>query len=162
MLGRLFGNRERASRRLAFEGRDFQLHLNGDWIEIPDSDPDRRNFTSEGKRTAIVISTTPVRLPRSRLLEAAERLAEARRNGEQAVPGRKVTFGENWVELKADGELGHVAYAGYDDAGTIFRFMGWATEAKILSLWVSTETNDNLFSKRVFDEVFAGFRFYVP
>jgi len=147
---------------IAFEGNDFQLHLNRDWMQIPNDDPERFNFASNEMRTAIVISTMPARLSRSRLLEAAERLAEARRKAEQSVPGRKVTFGDNWVELKENGELGHVAYAGYDDQGNIFRFMGWVTEMKILSLWVSTETTDNALSKRVFDEVFAGFRFYVP
>lgn len=162
MLSRLLGERQQRSSRLAFEGEEFQLHLDGDWREVPDADPERFNFASDEKRTAIVISTTPVRLPRDRLLEAAERLANARREGELAVPGRKVTFGENWVELKEDGQLGHVAYAGYDDLGNIFRFMGWVTEAKILSLWVSTETTDNALSIRIFDEVFAGFRFYVP
>jgi hypothetical protein len=124
LLGRLFRRRaERGPRRLAFEGEAFQLHLDGDWLEAPDTDPERFNFTSSEKRTAIVISAMPVRLPRDRLLEAAERLAEARRAAEQAVPGRTVTFGDNCVELKEDGELGHVAYAGYDNHGSIFRFM---------------------------------------
>jgi hypothetical protein len=40
--------------------------------------------------------------------------------------------------------------------------MGWVTRAKFLSLWVSTQTQDNDFSKRVFDEVFQGFRFFIP
>ena len=70
-------------------------------------------------------------------------------------------FGDNWVELKDDKELGHVAYAGYDDR-TIFRFMAWVTQAKILNLYVETETRDNALAEAVFDEVFSGFRFYVP
>ena len=60
------------------------------------------------------------------------------------------------------GEVGHVAYAGYDAEGNIFRFMGWTTQAKVLSFWVSTKTADNEFSKQVFDEAFGGLRFYIP
>ena len=162
LLSPVLGEPRRGPQGLAFEGTEFQLRLNGDWRQVLGDDPEQFRFTSDEKRTVVVISTLPVRLPPSRLLEVAKRLGETRRKEEQSVPGRKVTFGDSGAELRDDGELGHVAYAGYDDHGTIFRFMGWATEAKLLSLWVSTETTDNALSKRIFEEVFAGFRFYVP
>jgi hypothetical protein len=163
LLGRLFRKRENNSpRRLEFNTEALQLHLDGDWLEVPDDEPERFMFASDEKRTGIIISTMLRRTPRGQLLEAAESFANARRKAELSFPGRTVTFGDNWTELRDNGELGHVAYAAYDDLGNIFRFMGWVTEAKLISLWVSTETTDNAFSKRVFDEVFAGFRFYVP
>jgi hypothetical protein len=66
------------------------------------------------------------------------------------------------VELAPSGDVVDIAYAGYDDRGRIFRFMGFVTEAKMLSFYCETMTTDNELSKRIFDEAFRGLKFYVP
>ncbi len=88
--------------------------------------------------------------------EIVRRDAELRTRSE-----RNVRFGDSWVELTNDGEVGYIAYAGYDDH-TVFRVMGWITQAKILSLTVETETRDSTFARAVADEVLDGFRPYLP
>jgi hypothetical protein len=141
---------------------EFVVRLGGDWRQVPSADPHQVSLTSEEKKSHVVISAVMANIPRGRLLEGAQVMAKARRDGELHVrQGRNVTFGDECVELKEGGEIGHVAYAGYDDQ-TIFRFMGWTTQRKMLSFWVSTETRDNDASKAVFDEVFKGFQFYIP
>ena len=141
---------------------EFQINLSTEWRETPSSDPTQWLFSSASKRSSAAVSVMPIHVKKERLLDVAEEVANRRRAAEiQARSGRGVEFGDNWVELKDDKELGHVAYAGYDDR-TIFRFMAWVTQAKILNLYVETETRDNALAEAVFDEFFSGFRFYVP
>ena len=140
----------------------FELKLGGDWREYPSLEPEQFSFFSEAEQTAVVISVISIKLPRERLMDAANELDSGRREAEIAArPKGEVVFGDSWVELVDDGQVGHIAYAGYDSSN-IFRFFGWTTEAKILTFWVSTKTRDNEASKRIFDEVFSGFSFSVP
>lgn len=145
------------------EHPEFLFTLGGDWRQLPNDDPEPFGFESSSRQTSVVISAMPARLPKEKLLEAANVLADARQRAEVAGrPGAQVVFGDRFVELKENGDVGYVAYAGYDTEGNIFRFMGWTTQAKVLSFWVSTRTTDNELSKRVFDEAFGGLRFYIP
>jgi hypothetical protein len=153
---------ERAREPLNVGAEEFLLELSGDWVAHPSDQPEQWRFVSRRKHSSIVISVIHLRSPKERLGEVAEKLAEVRLSAElQLRSGRDVHFGDSWVELMDDGEVGYVAYAGYDDE-TIFRFMGWVTRAKVLSLNVETHTRDNALSKGIFDEVFSGLRLYLP
>ena len=55
-----------------------------------------------------------------------------------------------------------IAYAGYDNQGRIFRFMGFVTTHKIASFYCESTSIKNEQAKQVFDECFRGFQFYVP
>jgi hypothetical protein len=101
-------------------------------------------------------------VPRSRLEEIAGGFLTMREQAEHIDPSREITFGDKWVEPKPDGDVVEIAYAGYDNRGRIFRFKGFVTEAKILSFYCESQTNDNDLSKKVFSEAFEGFKFYVP
>jgi len=48
-------------------------------------------------------------------------------------------------ELKPSGDVAEVAYAGFYPSGTVFRFLGFVTQLKLLSFWVATKTRDNEF-----------------
>ena len=102
-------------------------------------------------------------IPQAKMQQAGEKLLEFRRRGEVAAESsRVVTFGDQWVTPKPDGQVVEVAYAGYDNRGRIFRFMGFVTTQKVVSLYCETLTKENATAKLVFDEAFRGFRFYVP
>ena len=159
---RLFASRQ-YSEPLEIAHPEFQLSLGEGWRRFPDDDPERFAFHSASRKTSVVLSVAmhPV-VSRDRLLGIANKLAEVRVQAEQdARPDSMVKVTSCNVELKDDGHLGFVVYAGYDERA-IFRFMGWVTQRKVLSLWVSTETRDNEYSKAMFGEVFAGLRFHLP
>lgn len=143
---------------------EFVFKLGGDWAQFKGDDPEQFTFESKAKNTSVVLSVMgPLNIPKERLVEVAEKFAQMRQDAEQkARAGNPVQFGDRWVQLKPEGDVAEVAYAGYDPSGTVFRFFGFVTQRKVLSFWVATETNDNEFSKRVFDEVFKGLQFYVP
>lgn len=141
----------------------FHLQLDGDWTQVQSPDAEQFCFESRSRKSSIVISVMPLRVPRDKLLDAALALAEGRRLGElESNPTAKVTLGEMLVDLKENGQAGHVAYAGYDDQGRIFRFMGWVTQIKAFNLWVCTRTRNNDESKAVFGEVFDALRLAIP
>ncbi len=143
---------------------EFTLSLGGDWTQAKSSDAAQFNFTSKEKKTSVVLSiVSPLNVPKERLVEVATKFAQIRKDAEEKVRvGTNIQWGDRWVELKPSGDVAEVAYAAFDPAGTIFRFFGFVTQRKILSFWVSTETGDNDFSKKVFDEVYKGLKFYVP
>ena len=73
--------------------------------------------------------------------------AELRHKAERDfLLGQTIHWGDKWVQLRPTKDVAEVAYAGYD-AKAIFRFFGFVTQRKVLSLWVATETRDNDFSK---------------
>ncbi len=73
-------------------------------------------------------------IPLDHLLGVANNLAESRlRIEKESDPVRNVTIGSCKVELRENGEVGHIAYAGYNDGGHIFHFMGWVTQRKIFN-----------------------------
>jgi len=143
---------------------EFVFHLEGDWVQVPSKDPEQFSFESASKKTSVVLSVmAPLNIRKDKLTEVAKKFAEVREQAEQAArPGEKLEFGDKWVELKPSEDLAEVAYAGHDERGTIFRFFGFVTQRKVLSFWVATTTNDNDFSKKVFDEVYRALKFYVP
>ena len=149
---------------MTLQHEEFLLQLPGDWQQVESDDPERWNAESRELGSSVVLSIIPrMNLPLSRLRAAAEKLAEARRNSEQAArPGQKIVYGDQWIEVKPSGDVVEVAYAGYDESGMIFRFIGFVTQGKVLSLWVATSGRDNATSKRAFDQAFRGLRFYVP
>jgi len=143
---------------------EFVLTLGGDWVQFKSDEPEQFDFASKEKKTSVVLSVVgPFNLPKERLVDVAKKFAQIRQEAEQkSRPGEKIQFGDHWVELKPSGDLAEVAYTGFDPSGTVFRFFGFVTERKVLSFWVATETRDNDYSKKVFDEVFKGLKFYVP
>jgi hypothetical protein len=148
--------------RIKLETEEFLLTLAGDWVQHGGEEPHQFRFSSERLGATAIVSFERGRLSRDRLLEGAKVLSSARIHAEvDSDPAMEL--GDNWVQLREEeGDVfGHVAYACYNQT-SIRRFMGWVTEAKFLSFWVCTEGRDNEHSKRVFDEVFAGLRFYVP
>ena len=127
---------------------------------MPSSDASQFCFESKGYKTSVVLSHMSLDISQDKLLGAAERYALFRQEAEIATRhGEPIQFGDNWVELRDTKDVAEVAYAGYDSK-TIFRFFGFVTQRKVLSLWVATETRDNGLSKRVFDEVFRGFEVF--
>jgi len=149
---------------LKIETDEFQLVLGPGWIQDRDCDPDQFKFWSEDKGSSVVISYVRAQIPREKWEAGAQVLLDARMEAHrewEAQGGGPATFGDVWVTEVEGGQALHVAYAGYNDRD-IFRFMGWVTEAKFLNFFVSTETRDNDYSQLVFDEVFSGFRFYIP
>ena len=142
---------------------EFVFSLGGDWAQVKSLDPEQFTFESKKEKTSVVLSVmTKLTIPQQRLLEVAKKLAQSRQDAEIKARPNGVKFGDQWVELKPSGDVAEVAYAGFDSSGTVFRFFGFVTQRKVLSFWVATETRDNEFSKRVFDEVFKGLKFYVP
>jgi hypothetical protein len=147
------------------ETEDFALALDGDWQQHPTAYAEQYSFTSREKRSSLVLSVMQAsNLRRERLIEVATRLAQARLQAECiAFPGHTLSFGHKWVALQPGGLVAEVAYAGSNyTAHSYFRFLGYVTEQKILSLWVCTTTGDDQYSKQVFDEVQHSFSFSVP
>jgi hypothetical protein len=141
---------------------EFSFHLGGDWVRVPGSDADQFCFESKGHKTSVVLSYMSLSISQDKLLGVAERYALFRQEAEIAARhGEPIQFGDKWVELRDTKDVAEVAYAGYDSR-MIFRFFGFVTQRKVLSLWVATETRDSDFSRRVFDEVYRGLKFYVP
>jgi len=141
---------------------EFVFKLGGDWVRVPSSDTNQFSFESKSNKTSVVLSVMPRNVPQERLVEVAKKFAEVRQRAEEdARKGRKIQFGDKWVELRPTRDVAEVAYAGFDDK-TVFRFFGFVTQRKVLSFWVATETRDNELSKRVFDEIYKGLKFYVP
>ncbi|MGZ8407194.1 MAG: hypothetical protein ACXWVJ_04120, partial [Caulobacteraceae bacterium] len=119
---------------------EFSLTLPDGWNQVHDPDPERWAFESGELGSSAVFSILPgMRIPKDRLTEAAQRFATIRKDAEQrARPGQRITYGDEWVELKPGGDVAEVAYAAFDESGTIFRFVGFVTQVKVLSLWVAT------------------------
>lgn len=144
--------------------QEFQLKLGEGWRRLASDDPDRFLFYSDEKKASIVVSVAVIGpiLP-DRLLGAANALADSRLSSEREFdPSRKVAIGSCKVELKENGQAGHVSYNGHDDAGNIFHFAGWVTQRKVFSLWVSSETSDDEYARNVFYEVFDGISLCIP
>ena len=147
---------------MQFDHQEFVLTLGDDWRQLPTNDPEQFVFESGKQQTTLTISLVRAGVPKARLLEVARHFSGMREEAERVDRSRKITFGDKWVELKPSGDVAEIAYAGHDDRGRIFRFFGFVTQAKVLSFYCETVTTDNEFSKRVFDEAFRSFQFYVP
>jgi hypothetical protein len=148
-----------------FKHPEFLLTLGGDWKQVKSLDAEQFSFESKASKTSLVISVMgSLNVPKERLVDVAKKFAQVRQEAEKKVRAPvDIQFGGQWVELKPSGDVAEVAYAGRDPiAGTIFRFFGFVTQRTVVSFWVSTETRDNEYSKKVFDEVYRGFKFYVP
>src|SRR5439155_24039063 len=133
---------------------EFVFRLGGDWVRVPGSDTNQFSFESKSNKTSVVLSVMPLKISEGKLVEAANKFAELRQKAEQEFrPGQTIHWGDKWVQLRPTKDVAEVAYAGYDSK-SIFRFFGFVTLRKVLSFWVATETRDNDFSKKVFDEVY--------
>lgn len=151
-----------ASSPIQFRHDEFTFQPGGDWVRVPSSDAEQFAFRCDKLQTLVTISFVRAAIPKARLVEAARRFTTIREEAERSVDDRAVTLGDRRVELAPSGDVVDIAYAGYDDRGRIFRFMGFVTEAKMLSFYCETMTTDNDLSKRIFDEAFRGLKFYVP
>ncbi|MGC3962350.1 MAG: hypothetical protein QM803_03225 [Rhodocyclaceae bacterium] len=142
---------------------EFVFTLPDGWVQVKSDDSESWSFESKEMKTSIVLSIVPgLNIPPARLTEVAKKFASIRKEVEQkARPGKKISYGDEWVELRPSGDVADIAYAAYDDA-SIFRFMGYVTQRKILSFWISTAGKDNNLSKQAFDVAFKGLKFYVP
>jgi len=141
---------------------EFVFKLGGDWVRVPSSDTNQFSFESKSNKTSVVLSVMPLSISQDKLIDVARKFAEIRQKAEQdSRKGQKIQFGDKWAELRPTKDVAEVAYAGFDDE-SIFRFFGFVTQRKVLSLWVASETGDNEFSKKIFDEVYKGLKFYVP
>jgi len=141
---------------------EFVFELGGDWVRVPSSDTNQFSFESKSNKTSVVLSVMPLTISQDKLTSVATKFAEIRQKAEQdSRPGQRIHWGDKWVQLRPTGDVAEVAYAGYDSR-MIFRFFGFVTQRKVLSFWVASETRDNELSKRVFDEVYRGLKFYVP
>ena len=147
---------------MTFNHQEFILRLPSGWKQIATEDPEQFVFESELQASTVTISVLRARMPRARLHEIATGLLSMREQAEHIDSSREITFGDKWVEPKPEGDVVEVAYAGYDNRGRIFRFKGFVTEAKVLSFYCESQTDDNDLSKKVFAQVFEGFKFYVP
>jgi hypothetical protein len=141
---------------------EFAFKLRGDWIRVPGSDTNQFSFESKSNKTSVVLTLEALTISQDKLVEVAKKFAEIRQKAEQdSRKGQTIQFGDTWVELRPSKDVAEVAYAGYDDKA-VFRFFGFVTRWKIMSFWVATVTRDNEFSKKVFDDVYRGLKFYVP
>ncbi len=146
-----------------FEHQEFVLDLKPTWTTVSGPDPEQFQFESKRLASTLTISILPAGVPSDRLQEVAEKFLEIRRQAEvDTDASRTITFGDRWVKRKRDEEVVEIAYAGYDNRGRIFRFMGFVTTRKIVSFYCESMTDDNEQAKQIFDEAFRGFRFYVP
>jgi hypothetical protein len=151
------------AKRMHFDHHEFVLDLDPSWIRLEGNDPEQFQFESKPLHSTLTISVMMASIPPTKKQQAGEKLLEFRRKEEVAAdPTRAVTFGDQWVKAKPDGEAVEVAYAGYDNRGSIFRFMGFVTTQKVVSFYCQTDSKDNEQTKGIFDETFRGFRFYVP
>jgi hypothetical protein len=140
----------------------FVFKLGGDWVSVPSLDTNQFSYESKSYKTSVVLSLMPLEISQDKLTGVTTKFAEIRQKAEQdSRPGQTIHWGDKWVQLRPTGDVAEVAYAGYDSK-MIFRFFGFVTERKVLSIWVATETHENDLSKRVFDEVYRGLKFYVP
>jgi hypothetical protein len=143
---------------------DFRLALGGDWKQVANQDPKQFNFESKALKSSIVLSITDgMNIPDQRLVEVARKFMEFRIDAErQARHGKEVQFGDSWVKLQPSGDVVEIGYAGFDPSGTIFRFLGYVTQRKVVSFWLATESTDAKASGAILDEAFKGLKFYVP
>jgi hypothetical protein len=144
---------------------EFVFTIAGDWKQLASQDPDQFNFESKTLKSTIVISiTNGISVPQDRLVDVAKKFLELRVDAErEARAGVTLEFGDSWAKLQPSGDVAELGYAGFDpQSGTVFRFLGYATQRKVVSFWLATESKDTEASRRVFDEAFKGFKFYVP
>lgn len=153
---------EPTDKPMHFDHHEFVLDLAPSWTTLSGTDPKQFQFESKPLASTLTISVVPAGIPRARMQEVAEKFSEIRREAEGVDTSRVVTFGDQWVKPKPDEEVVEIGYAGYDDRGRIFRFMGFVTTHKVVSFYCETVTDDNEQAKRAFDEAFRGFRYYVP
>jgi hypothetical protein len=160
-----------ANKRMHFEHQEFVLDLDSSWARVAGNDPEQFQFESKSLASMLTISVVSAGIPQAKLRQTAEKLLELRRKGEaEADRTRVVTLGDQWVTPKPDEQVVEVAYAGFDNRGRIFRFMGFVTTQKVLTFYCETvskhmgqvNTADNEQAKRIFDESFRGFKFYAP
>jgi len=148
--------------RVEIKHEQFVLSLGGDWLRVPNSDPNQFTFESKTYKTSVILSVMLLQIQKDKLLEVARKVAEVREQAERdSRQGQEIQFGDKWVELRPTEDMAEVAYAAFDDKA-IFRFFAFVTQRKILSFWVATETRDNNFSKTLFEELYKGLKFYVP
>jgi hypothetical protein len=146
-----------------FEHSEFVVDLAPAWRNVPGSDSEQFQFQADSLASTITISVMQARVPRPQLQQVAEKFLELRLEGEAEVDKRRVvTLGDRWVTPQSDGEVVDIAYAGYDNVGRIFRFMGFVTTQKVISFYCETISTDNERAIQIFDEAFRGFQFYVP
>lgn len=135
--------------------------LPGDWREIPSSDPNQITCESEALKTYVVASVLYAAIPPEKLTEAAKQLLTSREAGERSARPN-VMFFDTYVGFRETDQAGHVAYGG-KDADSVFRFFGWTTERKILSLLISTQTEDDDVAERIARDIMAqSFRMVFP
>jgi hypothetical protein len=150
--------------RMHFEHQEFVLDLDPSWRRVPGDDPEQFAFESQVLDSKLTISVMAAAIPLEKRRRAADRVLELRKQAEQEVDSnRRVTYGDATVREHNDKESFEIAYAGYDNRGTIFRFTGYVTANKILSFYCETKTTDNERAKQIFADTFVkGFKFYDP
>ena len=147
---------------LSIREKEFQLDLPAEWKVKESRSPLQWVFASDPKRTEVFVSLRYAQISKDRILEMANAFLDTQREIEIQLRSEwHVQFGDSWVEEREKGELAHIAYASHDDFMHV-RFMGWVTQAKFLGLRVQTTTRNSQVSKHIFEEVFGGFRFYIP
>jgi hypothetical protein len=151
------------SSRMHFEHHEFVLDLPSSWTQKPGADPEQFLFESKSLTSMLTISVMPAAIPRDKLQLTGEKVLEYRRQAEVTTDASLVVkFGDQWVTPKPGEDVVEIGYAGYDNHGRIFRFMGFVTTQKVLNFYCETISRDNEQSKRIFDEAFRGFKFYIP
>jgi len=140
------------------ETSEFILEVPGDWEQFPGDDAEQLQFHSAELGASIVVSWLFAQVPREKMLEAAQAVLDSRIRSADQLEAR---IDETVVELFDDEPMAHALEIGQTSTG-IYRFEGWVTEAKFLSLWVGVEGDDTGRAAGIFKSVFGGFSFYIP
>jgi len=153
----------RKGARLDYQHAEFILQLEGDWEAMAGQGKEQFIWESSGSKSGVVISVIPLSFPPERLMDIARTLLESRQQSERVLrKGNAVKLENQRLELWPDKDAVEIGYSGSEGLGTIFRFAGFVTRRKVLSLWLATRTLNDAFSQQVFDDVRQGLKFNVP
>jgi hypothetical protein len=142
-----------------FETEEFIVDLPGDWEQFPGDGDAQFQFESKALKTSVVISYFLAQFGRENMLRAAQVSLAARLEALEKLGPHQVH--ENVAELLDEGPMAHSTLLG-QNSDSVFWSEAWATEAKVIHLWVAIEETDLERARRIFGDVFAGFSFYIP
>ena len=144
---------------MLFKTEEFIVDLPGDWEQFPGDGDAQFQFESKTLKASVVISYFLVQFGRENMLRAAEVSLAARLEALEKLGPHQLH--KNFAEVLDEGPMAHSVLLG-QNSDSVFWSEAWATEAKVIHLWVAIEETDLERAQKTIADVVAGFGFYIP
>ena len=144
---------------MIFKTEEFIVDLPGDWEQFPGDSDTQFQLESKALKTSVVISYFLAQFGRENMLKAAHVSLSARLEALEKLGPHQLH--KNFAEVLDEGPMAHSVLLG-QNSDSVFWSEAWATEAKVLHLWVAVEETDLERAQKIIGDVFAGFSFYIP